>query len=146
MHKILCNKILCNTRTLEQQKKTVGLVSGFPGFPYVRTPWNPQKLDGLQTVRVRCPSSRAGYPVWTSVRIRTDGSDICTDPKSGLCLADKVWGVRGGSWHQKKRTHLTLSARTKKERGTPLPTWTCPLKDILHASLTQSHQKNTLVK
>jgi len=50
------------------------------------------------------------------------------------CPVDKVWGVRGGSWHKQKRTICTLSARTKKELDTPFeqsnPTCTSPLGEI----------------
>ena len=71
---------------------------------------------------VRCPSSWDVYPFLTSVRI------------SGPCPADKVCGVRGGSWHQQKRTYLYLLSSYKQERGTPFeqstPTQTCLLSEI----------------
>jgi len=66
--------------------------TGFRGFRYVRTPRNLRKPDGTN------PLVRSG------VRVR--GPDIWFGHLFGPCPADKVWGVRGGSWHQQKRTYL----------------------------------------
>jgi len=64
-------------------------------------------FGGKLWLPVRCPSSWDVYSFRTSVRI------------SGPCPADKVCGVRGGSWHEQKRTYLYPLSSYKQEHDTP---------------------------